>query len=247
MLAKGSQVQLNALSSGFEYGKYIFSSNRRGYVWGPNEVALFMNSIIKGNHLGTIEVWRPADADLPRLMLMKPRHLGALGMAKGTIRPQMMIMDGYNRLATLAWALTLKPAKIEYSPQELAVWRSGMTLVFDETGEFRWCEEERVEDELCLPACMMNPGAGTKLPNRAMTYMRMRQKDEWESIDPARIDTFRKACHEAAHRLYEAKASMNTYFNGEEVEVLIAMHLNETAGVKDNYLDAVNLAASHRA
>ena len=110
-------------------GTLIPAAFQRPYVWAREDVEAFWGSLIDGFPLGSVMLWTPHDAyDITKVAR------GRLGPIQAdNDRPAGVILDGQNRLATIAWSMwtpdqTLPDA---LSPQEAATWASGMLLVAD--------------------------------------------------------------------------------------------------------------------
>ncbi|MBB4861604.1 hypothetical protein HNP46_000415 [Pseudomonas nitritireducens] len=228
-----------AMASVFQTGAQIFCEHRRGYVWGQKEVQSFMNSILQGKLLGTVSVWLMPGQFMNQRQGYRHKHLGALGNSDAYARPSAMVIDGYNRMATLAWATTITPAPCEYSEQELAVWCNGQTLVLDaETKEFIWVDDDELNSGLLIPVQLLAPGEDCQLEAPGRKYIREMTKKVWRGYGPNSIKDFKRLCWEVAYAIQNAEATVCHYMQGTMDEVLATMNTQATAGIADDYANA---------
>ena len=80
-------------------GDAVPASFQRPYVWGHQDIIDLWTSILKGYPIGTFLMWRPADPVNHGLS-----HLGPIQIEPKS-NPKI-ILDGQNRLVTLAWSMT---------------------------------------------------------------------------------------------------------------------------------------------
>jgi hypothetical protein len=158
-----SKMEVNP-SSGFAYdlvnrvarGEIVPAKFQRPYVWSKDDVLALFNSILMGISIGSFLIWEPSsDMDIDEL---GRDRLGPTVRNKqtGYRRPTGILLDGQNRLATIAWARHVGPVADEViaqmSPQEKAIWGSGEALVLDFTsGGIRFVPEAEAEVGLRLP------------------------------------------------------------------------------------------------
>lgn len=96
---------------------------QRPYVWTEKEVEALWASILMGLPIGAFLLWRPLEGARAARMLgpveLQPSHHAAL------------VLDGQNRLATLAWSATDPDAEVPEASSGKALWRNGRHLVAD--------------------------------------------------------------------------------------------------------------------
>lgn len=112
-------------------GRIVPAAFQRPYVWNRDDVEALWKSVIEGWPLGSVILWSPhQDIDQDR---MGKARLGPV-MATGH-KWSRMILDGQNRLATLAWSLlpanAERPDDADLSPMERETWDPSMSLVCD--------------------------------------------------------------------------------------------------------------------
>lgn len=127
--------------SAMEYGNLAKAPFNRDYAWTKEDVILFFESIQKQYPIGNIITWRPEE----------PKEWNnRLGPIMITEHPYYFIVDGHNRLATMAYSMTL-PQLIEpiipyMTEQEKKVWGSGQTLTFNlKTTEINFIDNEELK------------------------------------------------------------------------------------------------------
>lgn len=86
-------------------GSYVPAGFQRPYVWDRDDVIALFDSMVDRLPVGSFLLWTPA-ASVPIEDVAKTR-LGPLPIGSG--RTRSLILDGQNRLASLAWAMTLDP------------------------------------------------------------------------------------------------------------------------------------------
>lgn len=96
---------------------------QRPYVWTEKEVEALWASILMGLPIGAFLLWRPESGARAARMLgpveLEPSHHAAL------------VLDGQNRLASLAWSATDPEAEVPEDSSGKALWRNGRHLVAD--------------------------------------------------------------------------------------------------------------------
>lgn len=121
------------------------ASFQRPYVWSEADVEAMWDSIRMGLPLGSFLLWSPPHA------VRTSRQLGPIRIdptARATL-----ILDGQNRLATLAWSMTdPSDPDIPDSAEGGMIWRSGRRLVADANERIvRFADASELEDPWILP------------------------------------------------------------------------------------------------
>lgn len=125
---------------------------QRPYVWTQADVISLMESILKGYPIGSLLTWEPRQkADAQKLSRSR---LGPIAPADDK-KPYALILDGQNRLATLAWVLhgdkLSDPSSL--TDHERQVWQSGTVLAVDiESRSVAFVPPEATQSGFCFPA-----------------------------------------------------------------------------------------------
>lgn len=105
-------------------GRVVPAAFQRPYVWTADDVEALWASILKGYPLGSLLMWNPRDPSIGGTT-----RLGPIAAASEGRRD--IILDGQNRLVTMAWSTTPPDAEVPSDAPGHGVWRSGRTLVAD--------------------------------------------------------------------------------------------------------------------
>jgi len=140
-------VFISDIMKDIETGVMMPAPMQRPYAWSLEDVEALANSMIEGIPIGSFLLWRPNDKDL-----FQEAPLERLGpLCACSDRPQAMILDGHNRLASLAWLVDERTPE-DSSDRELEIFRSGRTLVIDGTDfKARFVADEEVSTGLRMP------------------------------------------------------------------------------------------------
>lgn len=182
---------LSSLLHGVIEGQVLPAGMQRPYVWGKADVEAFFDSILQGFPVGAFLYWQPDQkADLSKLGKMRLGPILA-AEAPGAWNPRMLLLDGQNRLATIAWSfIPDSPADLEYSQAERETWLSGETLVVDgATRSMIFVPKEEAEVGLRLPVWTIT-GASDVVHGRAMRMIRERQADAWKDLSDDEVYGF---------------------------------------------------------
>lgn len=111
-------------------GLLLPAAFQRPYVWGKVEVLALVESILQGYPLGGILLWTPRGlSDSKRYQRSR---LGPF-LAGEPLEHASLLLDGQNRLATLAWLMRdpVTPLPADITEQERVTWADGQQLVAD--------------------------------------------------------------------------------------------------------------------
>jgi len=129
------QTFLLELIDSIRRGHLFAAAFQRPYVWRRGDVEALWESLLEGWPLGAVMLWHPHGAcDLSRLARGR---IGPIPAADGSThhRGNGVILDGQNRLATLAWSMLDVargwPMPADLSPAEAETWANGHRLVAD--------------------------------------------------------------------------------------------------------------------
>lgn len=113
-----------------EEGAMAPAAFQRPYAWDRGDVEDFLESAMNGYSLGTLTMWYPLEEDWASGTIRNGGRLGPIACADG--RPALLL-DGHNRMATLAWAMSGKDSVVfEGVPAgERNVWEPPGRLVVD--------------------------------------------------------------------------------------------------------------------
>jgi hypothetical protein len=125
---------------------------QRPYVWSKHDVLALLESILRGYPVGSLLLWTPVDAaDLQKFKLDRigpvPAEMGQEALS--------LLLDGQNRLATLAWLAKGPeiPLPDDLTDAEASVWANCETLVLDLVAkQFKFVSAEERQKGLVLPA-----------------------------------------------------------------------------------------------
>lgn len=133
-------------------GALVPAAFQRPYVWSRKDVLSLMESLRKGYPTGSLLLWTPYNhADLSRATRTR---LGPLPPANDE-GIESVLLDGQNRLATLAWVASdsTTPLPEDLTEHERTVWGQGDILSVDlETETFAFIAVEDLEKGLRMPA-----------------------------------------------------------------------------------------------
>lgn len=105
-------------------GAAVPASFQRPFVWGAQDVEALWTSILRGYPLGAFLLWRPKDGIIHSRSTLGPIPLDPSKRAS-------IILDGQNRLVTIAWSMTNPDETVADNLPGSNVFRSGKTLVLD--------------------------------------------------------------------------------------------------------------------
>lgn len=132
-------------------GALVPAAFQRPYVWTKTDVISLLESLLKGYPIGSFLLWTPyGKANLSHVS--RPR-LGPV-VPSSAEPAESLLLDGQNRLASLAWAWRTPDQEIppQLSEQEALVWGSGEHLVVNlETKSFEFASTDTAEQGMRLP------------------------------------------------------------------------------------------------
>ncbi|MFK4706137.1 hypothetical protein ABIC83_002976 [Roseateles asaccharophilus] len=131
MRIRQSFVELSTILKDVRSGRLLPAAFQRPYVWSKDDVLAMCESLLRGIPIGSFLIWSPgAHEDLSSAA----RHrLGPITASTSLgFGYHSMLLDGQNRLATLAWIMNDGSAPIpgDLTDQERGVWGSDV-LVLD--------------------------------------------------------------------------------------------------------------------
>ena len=105
-------------------GRLAPAAFQRPYVWSRDDVEELWASIVSRDPLGGLLLWEPEDEET--VSRMGRSHLGPI--VRGSDRHSALILDGQNRLVTLAWSM-VDPATVAGGLSGSDVWQTNDDLV----------------------------------------------------------------------------------------------------------------------
>lgn len=181
-------------------GELVPAAFQRPYVWTRADVLALFESLLKGYPLGSFLVWTPyGKADLSRNA--RPR----LGPLKGNsaTAAESVLLDGQNRLASLAWALRdlSQPLPNGLTAHEASVWDTATEPTFDlESRRFEFTPRAKAEQGFRIPVRALLDGP------YASPLMRQRWSGPWAQLDSERVALALKAFDQAQDAFSNARA-----------------------------------------
>ncbi len=113
-------------------GRLVPAAFQRPYVWSQEDVTALWESLLNGWPIGAFLIWKPgADVDMAKAGRSR---IGPIQAASGT-RWTGMILDGQQRLTTLAWSFlasdAARPEPTSLFDAERVTWAGEEVLVAD--------------------------------------------------------------------------------------------------------------------
>lgn len=137
-------------------GMLLPAAFQRPYVWTETDIEAFCDSVLSGFPVGSVLLWSPGrNADLKSIA--KDR-IGSITM--GSAEQPALLLDGQNRLATLAWMMMRDDHEFSESigipEHERAIWMNpDQQLMLDfETKSIRFFKGKDMHEGLKMPAWM---------------------------------------------------------------------------------------------
>lgn len=147
-----SVVFMTTLIDMIKEGMLIPAGFQRPYVWTKPDVLALCDSLASEFPMGGILVWKPKQ-DLDLASLAKPR-LGPILPSDDT-RATSLILDGQNRLSTLAWILATPGERARITGRtaaEAETWRDEEEIVYDHaSGKILFLPHEEAVRGLRIP------------------------------------------------------------------------------------------------
>lgn len=191
-------------------GRMLPAAMQRPYVWRKADVEALCDSILSGFPIGAFLMWAPGEkADLT--CLAKGR-LGPMLPAKDveTSNPYCLLLDGQNRLATLAWMMAQEFTDLpDASEAERETWMGDERLVLDYVAQsVKFVPAEQAGLGLRLPAWTLVSSATDVTYSSAMQLIRSLWLTEWSaSFSDAEIQEFIKLWDRCCDRFREARTT----------------------------------------
>jgi hypothetical protein len=214
MRIKQQAQYLKSLVSAATKGELVPAAFQRPYVWSQADVLALLQSILKGYPIGSLLLWTPyGKADIGTA---GRRRLGPVRPAD-TAKPESLLLDGQNRLASLAWVTYGLDAGLpdDLTDNEKAVWCSGECLVVDiETQTFAFVPREEADSGFRLPARALLDSL------YANPLLRQRWSDQWQSLEESRVNAALKWFDQAQSAFSSAQTVVTSleYATAEEAK-----------------------------
>lgn len=159
-------------------GRLVPAAFQRPYVWTRDDVEALWTSLSRGWPIGSLLIWQPP-RDLPMADAGRLR-LGPVEASGGEWTS--MLLDGQNRMATVAWSLldpgSRRPDDADLSPVERDTWDPSHALVCDyETRSVRFVPATEAGEGYRFPAACLVDSIAMNRAFRAV-WARGMQEDE---------------------------------------------------------------------
>lgn len=178
-ITQSSSFMLSLVSE-VAQGRVLPAAMQRPYVWNKDDVEALCDSILSSFPVGGFLLWAPGSkADLT--VLAKPRLGPIMPGASSDADPYMLLLDGQNRLATMAWMLAkdLPKALPSASDSEFVTWLTGERLVLDfATKSMKFVPAHEAHLGLRMPAWTVVADSHQERFHEAMQTVR-RNNDAW--------------------------------------------------------------------
>lgn len=158
-------------------GALVPAAFQRPYVWSTPDVIAMCDSLLEGYPLGSFLIWAPhGKADLTKVARGRIGPVRIESTEEGDVA---MLLDGQNRLATLAW-MTYDfgdPLPEDLSETERQTWGSGQRLVL-ELGEkrFAFVDARQANEGFRLPAYALQD------TRKGWSLIRERWDTQWSQV-----------------------------------------------------------------
>lgn len=162
-------------------GRLAPAGFQRPYVWTRADVIALLESVLAGFPIGTLLTWYPKE---PASQFAARPRLGPIELDLKD-RFARLLLDGQNRLATLAWLThdATKPIPGDLSPSEAAVWGVGQHLVINVAERcFEFRNPEDLDKGFTAPPYVLVDSRDFSL------VMRERWDKEWQHLSESEKD-----------------------------------------------------------
>ena len=132
-------------------GRAVPARFQRPFVWTRGDVIALWTSILRGYPLGTFLMWRPKDAAVQGRTTLGPIPIDPSPRSS-------LILDGQNRLVTLAWSMTPPDADVPDDAPGRHLFRSGETLVLDPASRSARFVADDAVDGMIMPVHLLFEG-----------------------------------------------------------------------------------------
>ena len=197
-------------------GKIRPAAMQRPYVWRKSDVEALCDSILSGFPIGSFLLWAPrSNANFAECAL---ERLGPVSSAE-TNQPEYLLLDGQNRLSTLAWMMVREPVKSlkDASKAEKDTWLGGERLVLDHASRsIKFVPAEESDRGLRLPAwtVLSNADRLAQSVNKeislesSMQFVYSRWNGEWtKRFKSSDVDDFIKLWEHSCNRFRGARTT----------------------------------------
>lgn len=193
---------------------------QRPYVWRADDVEALWTSVLKGWTTGSLVLWTPENG-------IDVTSVGRTRIGPVTLEPggdaRTLVLDGQNRLATIAWSLLApdaeRPDLSDASDEERETWGGDRSLVLDlGTKSVRFVPSDEADTEERIPVAVLADNA------------RMNRIFRNKPDTPA-TDNFMDWAHTCATSLREARTTFTVLERASPAEAFEAFSHVGRAGV----------------
>ncbi len=150
MRIRQSSLYLNQLVADVRAGRLAPAAFQRPYVWGRDDVLALVASVLKGYPMGGFLLWTPARSC--NLAALGRRRLGPIEASAAT-GDVSLLLDGQNRLATMAWLMRdpAEPLPTDLTEHEQAVWGTEVLACDLDHQTVRYMPPAELDASLAIP------------------------------------------------------------------------------------------------
>lgn len=199
MRIEHSTAFLSSVANMLQNGQLFPAAFQRPYVWTQEDVLSLAESIFAGYPVGGLLLWTPGPkADLTKVMRTR---LGPISFLPDKINTDYasILLDGQNRLASLAW-LSRKPEMalpVDLTEHERAVWADDQVPVLDLVqSKLLFLPSKEASTGLRIPAYALF-GEANPLVRKLWGTQWAEFSDEDKDAGLKRLDTFAAAFQNA--------------------------------------------------
>lgn len=184
-------------------GNVVPAPFQRPYVWTQADVESLFDSLLSGFPVGSLLTWCPTDSDAP--VASGRGRLGPISVSAAAVRPRVLL-DGQNRLATLAWAMTpeTSPLPADLTAHEVSVWGEHSLMADAAQETVRFVPREEASRIHGFPAWMLFGGAAV-LPR-----LHALMNGPWKAWDAAKQEAALNWFDRATRSIRSARLSETT-------------------------------------
>ena len=218
---------------------------QRAYAWGKKDVLDLCESIVSGYPLGAFFIWEiSAEQAAGRIKT----HLGPLELGLADLSPTEeveVVLDGQNRLATIAWLAreannpSAQPINKELVGQEQLVWGSKRSFVAYDLGRkcFDFFCATEIDQDYRIPSWILLG------ESRINQFLRDKFKGPWGNLTEAEKDQIVVKVDELRQRFSSAMVIVTVLHGASATQARDAFLKVCRTGVpmaEDDFMTAVN-------
>lgn len=202
-------------------GRVLPAAMQRPYVWRSTDVEAMCDSILSGFPIGGFLSWLPhKEFDLASVAKSRLGPVIA-NVGDDASTPHYLLLDGQNRLATVAWMMSREDQEPPSDPSEAEeqTWLCGQRLVLDfATKSVKFVPEAEADQGLRMPAwTLVASSAGGN--HDANKLMRKRYDGPWRhQYAEAEVDSFLRLWDDSRDKFKDARTTHTIIENASPEE-----------------------------